>query len=302
MKCAAIDIGTNTILLLIAEKIGNTFRDIEDMSTIVRLGEGLVHSGALKEDAIARTIHGLRNYLEITGRHRVEKIFCVGTEALRKARNAGYFIDRVKDMFGLDIEIISGRDEAYYTYLSVSRDGAIAHKDMTIIDIGGGSTEIIAGTDREFAGYVSLPLGSVVLTDSFVSHDPPEERELQSVASFIRKNLEKAGYSQAGVLIGTGGTVTNIAALMLGIPQYDKSKVHGYSIRIQGLKKLLSSLGSLDSKARKACTGMEAGREDIIVQGAMILSETMANGGFDECIVSAAGVRYGLLYERCSND
>ena len=205
MKCAAIDIGTNTILLLIAEKEGDVFHDIVDVSTIVRLGEGLVNSGSLKKEAMSRTIDALRNYLDMTVSNEVGKVYCVGTAALRSAKNGREFVSSVKDMFGLDIEIISGREEAYYTYLSVRNDPVVRHAGMTIIDIGGGSTEIIDGTDKEFAGYVSLPVGSVVLTDSFVFHDPPEERELQSVASFIRKNLDQAGYSQASVLIGTGG-------------------------------------------------------------------------------------------------
>ena len=289
MKCAAIDIGTNTILLLIAEKNGEVFHDILDVSTIVRLGEGLVRSGSLKEEAISRTIDTLGRYLDTARSNGVQKMFCIGTAALRNARNGREFTASVKDMFGLDIEIISAHKEAYYTYLSVCNDTAIRHACMTIIDIGGGSTEIIDGTENEFSGYVSLPIGSVVLTDSFISHDPPENRELDNVAAFIRNNLGNVRYRRASVLVGTGGTVTNIAALILGMPQYDKSIIHGYSIDIKDLKKLIFSLASMKSEARKACRGMEAGREDIIVQGAMILEEIMMHGGFDSCIVSAAG-------------
>ena len=298
MKCAAVDIGTNTILLVIAQKNGETFTDIADVSTIVRLGEGLVRSGSLKKEAISRTIDGLRNYLDIAASHGVEKILCVGTEALRKAKNGNEFVAQVKDAFGLDIEIISGRDEAYYTYLSVRNDALIAQADMTIVDIGGGSTEIINAACGRFAGHVSLPIGSVVLTDAYVSHDPPEAGELRNVSSFIRKNLENVSLSPGIVLVGTAGTVTNIAALILGIRQYDKSRIHGFTIRMQDLEGLITSLASLTSAARKDIPGMEAGREDIIVQGAMILKEVMIHGNFDACIVSAAGVRYGLLYER----
>ncbi len=301
MKCAAIDIGTNTILLLVGEKAGNVIQDIVDVSTIVRLGEGLAGSGSLKKEAASRTIEGLRSYLDIAASYGVRKIFCVGTAALRSARNGREFVSSVRDMFGVDIEIISGREEAYYTYLSVSKDPALSHEDMTIIDIGGGSTEIIDGSETEFAGYVSLPLGSVALTDLFVAHDPPRDRELVNVSSCIRKNLGGVVYRPASVLIGTGGTVTNIAALILGIAEYDKSVIHGYSIHLNDLKQLISLLASVGSKERRAFTGMEAGREDIIVQGAMILEEIMTHGGFDPCIVSAAGVRYGLLYERCTN-
>ncbi len=299
MKCAAIDIGTNTVLLLIAEKNGEALTDIADVSNIVRLGEDLVRSGSLKKEAISRTIEGLRNYLGIIESNTVDKIICVGTEALRKAKNGNEFVARVKDMFGLDIEIISGRDEAYYTYLSVSNDEVLQCSDMTIVDIGGGSTEIIDGAENRFAGYVSLPIGSVVLTDAYVSHDPPRADELHNVSSFIRENLTNLRMNKNGPLIGTAGTVTNIAALILGLNEYDKSRIHGYAIRMKDLEGLIASLRPLKSSARRDVPGMEAGREDIIVQGAMILKEVMLHGGFESCIVSAAGVRYGLLYERC---
>ena len=299
MKCAAIDIGTNTILLVIAQKNGETLTDIADVSTIVRLGEDLVRSGSLKKEAMSRTIDGLRHYIDLAASRGVEKIICVGTEALRKAQNGNEFVAQVKDIFGLDIEIISGRDEAYYTYLSVCNDALIAQVDMTIVDIGGGSTEIINTAGSQFAGYVSLPVGSVVLTDAYVSHDPPRTREVGNVSSFIRKNLEDARLSPGSVLVGTAGTVTNIAALIQGIRQYDKSRIHGFTIRMKDLEGLIAELAPLKSAARKDIPGMEAGREDIIVQGAMILKEVMTHGNFSECIVSAAGVRYGLLYERC---
>ena len=298
MKCASIDIGTNTILLLIAEKEGEVFTDILDVSTIVRLGEDLVLSGSLKKEAILRTMEGLRRYLDIAASNGVGRIICVGTEALRKARNGNEFVSQVKDTFGIDIEIISGRDEAYYTYLSVRNDALIGRTDMTIVDIGGGSTEIIDGTGNRFAGYVSLPIGSVVLTDAYVSHDPPEARELDRVSLFIRENLADVRLGPGNLLVGTAGTVTNIAALILGLGQYDKSRIHGYTIRMEDLEDLIALLAPLKSSDRKGLPGMEAGREDIIVQGAMILKEVMAHGGFDACIVSAAGVRYGLLYER----
>ncbi len=126
---------------------------------------------------------------------------------------------------------------------------------MTIVDIGGGSTEIINVTDDQFAGYVSLPVGSVVLTDAYVSHDPPRTRELGNVSSFIRKNLEDARLSPGSVLVGTAGTVTNIAALMQGIRHYDKSRIHGFTIRMKDLEGLISALSPLKSASPKGYTG-----------------------------------------------
>jgi len=298
MKCAAIDIGTNTILLAVVERDKGVFRDIVDMSIIVRLGENLVNSGRLSGPAMSRTMDGLRRYLDITASHDVERLFCVGTAALREASNSGEFLACVRGAFGFDVEIISARDEAYYTYLSIRDDNTVRSEAMTIVDIGGGSTEVIRGTCRGFAGYTSLPMGSVRLTDAFVFHDPPLKEEMESVVSYIRERLGSVIYPEESVLLGTGGTVTNIAAMVAGIEKYDKEIVHGLEVELGQLNDLIASLAELTSSERRCVRGMEPGREDIIVQGAVILKEVMEQGGFGRCMVSAAGVRYGVLYER----
>ncbi len=303
MKYAAIDIGTNTILLVVTERDDKSgagaFRDVVDMSTIVRLGEGLANSGRLSGPAMSRTMEGLRRYVDIAASHGVERPFCVGTAALREAANSGEFLASVRDAFGFDVEIISARDEARYTYLSVCGDHVVRASAMTIIDIGGGSTEVISGTDRDFVGYVSLPMGSVRLTDAFVSHDPPVREEMERVVAYIREHLYRVVCRDGTTLVGTGGTVTNIAAMVAGIKMYDKGIVHGLVIGLGQLKDLISFLAGLTSDERRNVTGMEPGREDIIVQGAVILREIMEHGGFDRVKVSAAGVRYGVIYERC---
>jgi len=299
MKCAAIDIGTNTILLLILDEHEGVFRDVIDMSAIVRLGEGLAKSGSLNGPAMSRTIDAIRRYTDIARSHGVERLFCVGTAALREASNSEEFLRTVRNAFGFTIEIISARQEAYYTYLSVRDDPEVCVGSMTVIDIGGGSTEVIAGTDKEFVGFASLPMGSVRLTDAFITHDPPLAEELDQVASYIRENLSTAPFPEASTLIGTGGTVTNIASIIIGIAAYDKERVHGFVIELSDLKEFITSLARLTGGERKNVKGMEPGREDIIVQGALILREIMEHGGFERCTVSAAGVRYGVIYEKC---
>jgi exopolyphosphatase/guanosine-5'-triphosphate,3'-diphosphate pyrophosphatase len=301
MKCAAIDIGTNTVLLVVVDRDdeNRVFRDVIDMSTIVRLGEGLANSGRLSGPAMLRTMEGLGRYVAIAASHDVRRLFCVGTAALREAANSGEFLASVRDAFGFDVEIISARDEARYTYLSVRDDNVVRASGMTIIDIGGGSTEVITGTDRDLAAYVSLPMGSVRLTDAFVSHDPPVREEMESVVSYIQEHLSPVSCPRGSVLVGTGGTVTNIAAMVAGIGTYDKAVVHGFVIGLGQVKELIATLARLTSDERRRVTGMEPGREDIIVQGAVILREIMEHGGFDRVRVSAAGVRYGVIYDRC---
>ena len=299
MNCAAIDIGTNTILLAIAKEENGIFKEILDLSTIVRLGEGLANTGSLKDVAQSRTMEAIRDYLSIADSHGVDRLFCVGTAALREADNSRQFLSRVRDVFGLEIEIISARDEAFYTYLSVKEDAKIYAENMAIIDIGGGSTEIICGTRHEFVNYVSFPMGSVRLTDVFVSHDPPQTREIAAAVGYIREHLAKSVYSGSDSLIGTGGTVTNIASLILRLHDYDKSIIHGFSILLTDLEKLIADLSSVERTVRMKMIGMEKGREDIIIQGALILKEIMTAGSFSSCTVSAAGLRFGLIYEKC---
>lgn len=299
MKYAAIDVGTNTVLLLIMEELEG-LRDVLDLSTIVKLGEGLANSGRLSRPAMSRTLDAMKRYVEIALSHRVDKIFCVGTASLREASNSWEFLDEVKKALGFDVEIISTEREAYYTYLSVRDDRRVKSTKMVIVDIGGGSTEIIFGRENEFTGYVSLSVGSVKLTDAFITCDPPVGKELDMAVSRIKEELSLAPCpDDGGRLIGTGGTVTNIASIMMDLEGYDKDRVHGYPIGLKQLEELMAALASRSSRQRKMMKGMEAGRENIILQGALILREIMAHGGFENCVVSVKGVRYGVIYEKC---
>lgn len=298
MKYAAVDIGTNAVLLLIVED-KNGLQDVLDVSTIVRLGEGLVASGELSLSAMARTLEVLKDYARIAATHDVAKVFCVGTAALRQASNGAEFIAAAKDICGIDVEVVSEELEARYAYLSVCNDNETGSADMVIVDIGGGSTEIIMGTDKGISGFDSLPIGSVSITDAFIAHDPPLREEIDRVTGYIKDSLSRAAHGKGGRLIGTGGTVTNIATMIMGLESYDKRKIHGFAIKLLPLGGIISRLAALDSTGRKKLRGMEEGRQDIILQGAMILQEIMLRGGFGECVVSTKGVRYGLLYEKC---
>ncbi|HOJ43061.1 MAG TPA: hypothetical protein PK800_02975, partial [Syntrophorhabdaceae bacterium] len=160
MKYASIDIGTNTVLMLLASVDDkNTLHEIMDISTITRLGEGLKDTGYIQGHAMQRTIIALETYLNITKSHGVDKILCVGTSALREAKNSIEFLKKVEKDTGLNIKIISEKEEAYYTYLSVLKDEKIRCDDCIIVDIGGGSTEIIRVSKSEFVDYVSIPIG-----------------------------------------------------------------------------------------------------------------------------------------------
>lgn len=298
MKYASIDIGTNTVLLLIAEqKRGSGFQDILDISTITRLGEGLKKNGYLSDEAIERTVSALKSYRDIIGEIGVHQVFCVGTSALRETENSDEFLKRVRDNLGLDVRVISERDEAYYTYLSVIRDDKIIIDRCIITDIGGGSTEIIKGDKSGFIDFVSLPVGSVKLTEMFIKNDPPSKQEMERIAGYIQEVLDIPFEGKGCSFIGTGGTITNIAAIISGLDIYKKDLIHGMKISIEDIEGLIRGLSCLKITERKDIKGLEKGREDIILQGIILLHEIMCYFDYKEVIVSANGVRYGVLLE-----
>ncbi|HUJ68689.1 MAG TPA: exopolyphosphatase, partial [Syntrophorhabdales bacterium] len=157
MTYGAIDIGTNAVLLLIAAEEAGTFREIADLSAITRLGEGLIRTRRLSREAMERTIAALEKYRMALDAHQGEIVSAFGTSALREAENRNEFIEMARERAGFDVKVFSEYEEAYYTYLSVNRDPAIAGSDLVIVDIGGGSTEITRGTRERFVDYVSLP-------------------------------------------------------------------------------------------------------------------------------------------------
>lgn len=296
MKYASIDIGTNTILLLIVD-IGETIREITDTSITVRLGEGLRETGYISQEAMDRGLKVLREYADMMAAHGVERVSCVGTSALREAGNGGDFLDLARDRLGISIRIISGLDEAYYTYLSVKNDRIIDRERFMIADIGGGSTEIITGDRQALRDFVSLPIGSVKLTEMFIRNDPPVDSEIDATAAYTRPLLDKRFLGYSDVLVGTGGTITTLASIILGCEYFDKKKIHGFCIPYGAICSTFDTLQKMSVTERREVSGMEKGREDIILQGIVLLREMMSFYGINECVVSTKGVRYGVLYE-----
>ncbi len=298
MKYASIDVGTNAVLLLIA-KYDNGISDVLDISSITRLGEGLKKNGRLSDEAIIRTFYVLEKYRKIIDENDVDEIFCVGTSALREAENAEIFSEMVREKLGLIVRIISDHDEAYYTYLSVNNDELITDENVIIVDIGGGSTEIIKGDSQGFFDFISLPTGTVKLTEMFIKHDPPLDDELSLLKTYSKDLLLKLPFDSNGcVLIGTGGTITTLAGIIFCLEVFDKDVIHTSGITLNEIGKLIDLMKNMHTSERKSIKGMEKGREDILLQGIMLLREIMVYFGFKKLLVSTKGVRYGVIYER----
>jgi exopolyphosphatase/guanosine-5'-triphosphate,3'-diphosphate pyrophosphatase len=298
MKYASIDVGTNTALMLVAEVGGGLVSEILDVASITRLGEGLKKRGFLSDQAMERTLRVLERYGRLIEQNRVEEVLCVGTSALREAVNSETFLRIVQERLQMEIKVISEHDEALYTYLSVKHDRLIKGADAFIVDIGGGSTEVINGNGSQFLNFVSLPVGTVKLTEMFIEHDPPLRKELSALTDHVKGLLEFPFGQSGGVLIGTGGTITNVASIVLGLETFEADKIHALVVSLKEIEGLIDLMKGLSSLERRGIKGMEEGREDVILQGIILLREIMLCFGMGEVTVSTKGVRYGVLFER----
>jgi exopolyphosphatase/guanosine-5'-triphosphate,3'-diphosphate pyrophosphatase len=321
MILAGIDIGTNTIRLLVAETSDNSHRELHSGRIITRLGQGLDRTGVLAPEAQERSLRALEEFAAVLGRHAVVQTSVVGTSALRNAGNASAFIASVKQRTGLEIAVISGKDEAILTLAGVRRalsqgrgkdDDPLA--SAIVVDIGGGSTELIMTRQGGIASMESLPLGAVYLTERLVRHDPPSGDEIDSLRKTVRDELNRweqnavnpAGMVPASLLTcaGTAGTITTLAAMAQGLREYDPDRINGYVLSKASLDEMVIMLSTTRLDARKMIPGLEAGREDIILAGAIIIQEIMERCNAPQLLVSDWGLREGIvfdLYEKLKN-
>jgi exopolyphosphatase/guanosine-5'-triphosphate,3'-diphosphate pyrophosphatase len=321
MILAGIDIGTNTIRLLVAKTSDTSHQELYSGRTITRLGEGLDRTGILAQEAQERSLRALEEFAAVLGRHAVVRTSVVGTSALRNAGNASEFIAAVKERTGLDIAVINGQDEAMLTLAGVRRalsQGQDKDNDpltsALVVDIGGGSTELIITRQSGITSMESLPLGAVYLTERFVRHDPPAADELDSLRRTIREELTRweqdagkpAGIDPASLqsCAGTAGTITTLAAMAQELRKYDPDRINGYVLSKASLDGMVIMLSTTRLEARKSIPGLEPGREDIILAGAIVLQEVMDRCKTRELLVSDWGLREGIvfdLYEKLKN-
>ncbi|HEX4338241.1 MAG TPA: Ppx/GppA phosphatase family protein [Polyangiaceae bacterium] len=296
-RVAAIDVGTNTVLLLIATGSADEPRAVLERATITRLGKGVDASGRLTDEAVARTIACLESYGASIRQHGVALVDVVCTSAARDAQNGAAFIELAARAVGTTPRIIAGDEEARLTF-----DGALSGLDVggdvTVFDIGGGSTEIIHGTPDgakvRIASAVSLDVGSVRLTERHVKNDPPLPDELDAIRRDVDKALATLPRHPTAKLVGVAGTITTLAAIEQGLDQYDSSRVHGSRLTRSTVSSLLARLASVPLAERRAISGLEPARADVIVAGAILADEVLSWSGSDDLVVSDRGVRWGL--------
>jgi exopolyphosphatase/guanosine-5'-triphosphate,3'-diphosphate pyrophosphatase len=294
---AVIDIGTHSALLLIGEKKPDgALGIVEDRLVITRLGEGLLGSRVISADAADRTMAVLKSFMETCDKHRVKRIKVVGTAALRNAQNSKAFISRIKTELGLDVEVISGQKEARLTYESSALDFG---KEITVVDIGGGSSEIITGPPP--LSVVSMPLGCVMLTEEYIRSDPVDEDDEKmlrnGIYDILCDQIPEALRSSQGEVVATAGTATTLLAMHFEIEPYEGKLVHGQRLDIQAIDALINDMRQKPLEELRSIKGLMPERAEVIFAGAVLLEEILRYLGAACCIISDRGIRWGVLYE-----
>jgi len=300
MKIAAFDVGTNTVLMLAVESSATgTPRVLAELSRITRLGRGLDRDGALDPESAARTLGTIVEFAKQARALGVERIAGVATAALRDARDGRDFIAKVERLAGVTLEIITGEAEAELSYLAVRRGLALdSHLRLLIVDIGGGSTELIRAEPGCELAVTSLRIGSVRLTERFARSDAPAQGEVAAIARAVDEALDGLGwqYRRPEQLVGIAGTVTTICAVALGLHTYDHLAVHGHQLSHDEVRRTLERFVSMPLRERKKLPGLHEARADVIIAGTIILDRVMERFGSERVTVSDQGVRWGLMW------
>jgi exopolyphosphatase/guanosine-5'-triphosphate,3'-diphosphate pyrophosphatase len=304
IRVAVIDVGTNTVRLLVAETGGrSTYRTVLTAQETTRLGQGLFPAQVLQPEPIQRTVRVLRRFRELAESQGASTIFAVGTSALRVAANRAAFLALARNEAGLEIAVISGAEEGRLALLGV-RTGLPRPPDrLVMLDIGGGSTELLLAEGPRILASASTGLGAVTLTERFLKTDPPAPAELDAVrraaASRFGRLLREEfhGLASDAGLAGTAGTVTSLAAIDLGLDPYDPGRVNGHRLTRERVAELLRRLASLPLAHRRGIRGLEAARADVIVAGTAVCLAAMDALGADSLTVSDGGLREGILLD-----
>jgi exopolyphosphatase/guanosine-5'-triphosphate,3'-diphosphate pyrophosphatase len=299
MRVAGLDFGTNTALCLIADVTPEGVVAVEDHAQIVRLGEGLDATGQLAPGAMQRALDALDAYVARIGANGCAHVMAVGTESIRKASNGHLFVNAATAKLGTvggRFDVIDGEREARLSWRAVRAAFPQLQGVRTVLDIGGGSTELLVGDGAEPAEVISVPIGSVRLTERCLKHDPPTAEEIQALHDTVEKALDGAP-APRGRVVGIAGTVTTLAAMAQKLTTYDADKVHGSSLDADELRVTIDHLGKTPVADRKRTPGLDPKRADVIYAGAVILERVLARAGASACLVSDRGIRWGLVYE-----
>jgi exopolyphosphatase / guanosine-5'-triphosphate,3'-diphosphate pyrophosphatase len=291
---AVIDVGTNSTRLLVADVDGGRVVPLERRSTVTRLGRGVDLSGHLSSEAIEDVCTAIGDYVGILQELGAETVDAIATSAVRDADNGGAFIAELRERFALSARILDGEEEAHLTYLGATSEAPPSEPTL-VIDIGGGSTELIVSSGDDISFHDSLQIGVVRHSERHIASDPPTAGELEALAADVRCQIE--GSIGAGVEarhgIAVAGTPTSLAAVELELQPYDPSRVHGHVLALPSIQRMLSRLASAPLAERVEIAGLHPDRAPTIVAGVVVLIEAMRAFDLTEITVSEHDILYG---------
>ena len=304
MRVAAIDCGTNSIRLLIADIDGSNFREIYRTMEIVRLGQGVDQNKAFHPDAIARTLAAVDLFAQEISKRGVEHIRFCATSATRDATNRELFIDGVKERLGVEPEVISGEEEARLSFIGATKEFASSDAPFLVVDIGGGSTEFVYGhSDVEFAKSVNI--GCVRMTERNIHSDPPKTEEIENARRDIQEAIAVAAsvvpITQAKTLIAVAGTATSVAASALNLEIYDRQLIHLSHVSAEQTHHVAITFAAMNAEERSHVGFLHPGRADVFAAGSLVLSEIMKATGAKEFVASEADILDGIAWSLARN-
>lgn len=301
MKIATIDIGTNSMRLLIAEYKDGKLVNRKKYVNTTRIGQGVDKQGYITDEAIERNIKALVEFSNRCKGENCKKIYCMGTSALRDSKNKDKFINLAKDKTGINVDIISGEKESNLGFMGVL-EGLEKAKDILVIDIGGGSTEFIIGNKDGIRFSKSENVGALRMTEKFLHQDPINDNEFESMSNFIyeevKSTLEYIKKHKVKNLVGIGGTITSLSAMNQELEVYSMERIHNSKISLSEIELILQNLKKMTLNDKKSLKGLQPKRADIIIAGVEILHTIMKNLEIKEITVSEYDNLEGLM---CQN-
>jgi exopolyphosphatase/guanosine-5'-triphosphate,3'-diphosphate pyrophosphatase len=299
-RFAVIDVGTNSVKFVIGERAGDgEWRTVVDRAEVTRLGEGLDRTGDLNEDAIARTVDAIADVAGEAAREEVVATAAVGTAGLRMAGNSESFVEAVRERTGIEVEIISGDEEARLAYVAVTSELQPGSGSLVLFDTGGGSSQFTFGHGDEVEERFSVDVGAVRFTERFGLDGAVSEATLREALDAIAADLERLdGRETPDVLVGIGGAVTNLAAVEHGLETYDPNVVRGTVLNRAEVDRQRELYRTRTADQRREILGLQPKRAEVILAGACVVRTVLEKLGRDSLTVSDRGLRHGLLRER----
>ncbi len=303
MKIGTIDIGTNSMRLLIADYKNNKIENRKKYINITRIGQGVDDKGYITEEALERNLNALKEFADKCIEEKCEKVYCMGTSALRDSKNGQDFVNRAKELTNIDVKIICGEEESNLGFMGVL-EGAGGDKSnyILVLDIGGGSTEFIVGNEDGIKFCKSENVGALRMTEKFITTDPISDEEFNKMSDFIEKTisstLDKIKGMHVSKLVGIGGAITSLSAMNQQLEVYSMEKVHNSVVTKKDLEKILQNLKKMTLSDKKTIKGLQPKRADIITAGVKILHIVMEKIEIEKIMISEYDNLEGLI---CQN-